>query len=62
MCSPACRATARLGTLIALSDTRSVILNAVGDPTALEAGQAIHLMPGVDWSEAYCGTMHPAPP
>ncbi|ASC67305.1 sigma-54-dependent Fis family transcriptional regulator [Achromobacter denitrificans] len=52
----ACETLAELGTLIALSDTRSVILNAVGDPTALEAGQAIHLMPGVDWSEAYCGT------
>lgn len=51
-----CETLSELGTLIALSDTRSVILNAVGAPSALEAGQAIHLMPGVDWSETYCGT------
>lgn len=47
---------AGFGCLVTLSDSASVILAAAGEARVLDAGRAIHLMPGVDWSESHCGT------
>ena len=44
------------GTLMALADTDCTILNVEGDGPAIGSAESIHLMPGVAWSEALCGT------
>jgi transcriptional regulator of acetoin/glycerol metabolism len=44
------------GTLMALADTSGTILATEGDVRALGSAETIHLMPGVAWSEALCGT------
>lgn len=44
------------GTLMALADTDCTILNVEGDGPAICSAESIHLMPGVAWSEALCGT------
>lgn len=44
------------GTLMALSDAHGTILVTEGDHPALDAAEAIALVPGVGWSELDCGT------
>ena len=47
---------AETGMLMALSDAHGTILVTEGDHPALDAAQAIALVPGVTWSEVACGT------
>ncbi|MDY0309718.1 MAG: sigma-54-dependent Fis family transcriptional regulator [Castellaniella sp.] len=47
---------AETGTLMAVADTCGTILNTEGDLPAIDSAEAIHLMPGVTWSEGVCGT------
>ncbi|MCA6216083.1 sigma-54-dependent Fis family transcriptional regulator [Ideonella sp. B7] len=47
---------AETGTLMALSDAHGTILVTEGDHPALDAAEAIALVPGVSWSELDCGT------
>ena len=44
------------GTMMALADTHGTILMSEGDTPAMGSAETIHLMPGVTWSEALCGT------
>lgn len=44
------------GSMLILTDTDGVILDAVGDPATLDAAQDINLVVGADWSEANAGT------
>ncbi len=44
------------GSMLLLTDTDGVILDAVGDPGTLEAAHDINLVVGADWSEANAGT------
>jgi len=44
------------GTMMALADTHGTILMTEGDLHAMGSAETIHLMPGVTWSEALCGT------
>ncbi|VTZ25493.1 GAF modulated sigma54 specific transcriptional regulator, Fis family [Methylocella tundrae] len=44
------------GSMLLLTDVDGVVLDAVGDPGTLEAGQDINLVVGADWSEANAGT------
>jgi len=44
------------GTIMMLIDPGGVILQAEGDPGALETAMDIRLMPGADWTELTCGT------
>src|SRR5262245_9234211 len=43
-------------TIIMLTDSRGVILEAEGDPDTLDAAADIRLMTGADWNELACGT------
>ncbi len=44
------------GTIMMLTDPAGVVLQAEGDPGALESGFDIRLMTGANWSEIDCGT------
>jgi transcriptional regulator of acetoin/glycerol metabolism len=44
------------GTMMALADAHGTILVTEGDTPAMGSGETIHLMPGVTWNEALCGT------
>jgi len=44
------------GTMMALADAHGTILVTEGDAPAMGSGETIHLMPGVTWNEALCGT------
>jgi transcriptional regulator of acetoin/glycerol metabolism len=47
---------AETGTLMVLTDAQGTILSTEGDLPAIGSAETIHLMPGVTWSEALCGT------
>jgi sigma-54 dependent transcriptional regulator, acetoin dehydrogenase operon transcriptional activator AcoR len=44
------------GTMMVLTDSTGVILEAVGDPATLDAAQDIRLINGANWDELTCGT------
>ena len=44
------------GTILMLTDSRGIILQTEGDPSALEAALDIRLMTGANWTELNCGT------
>src|SRR5262245_59642091 len=44
------------GTIMMLTDPAGVVLQAEGDPGAVESGFDIRLMTGANWSECECGT------
>jgi sigma-54 dependent transcriptional regulator, acetoin dehydrogenase operon transcriptional activator AcoR len=44
------------GTMMLLADTQCTILTMEGDTPALDSAESIRLVPGVTWSESFCGT------
>lgn len=44
------------GTVMVLTDCAGKVLSVEGDNALRDPSEAIHLMPGADWSEATCGT------
>ncbi len=47
---------AETGTVMALTDQRGVVLDVKGDWAAMAPAEKVHLLPGVNWNEAECGT------
>ncbi|MHB1691599.1 MAG: sigma-54-dependent Fis family transcriptional regulator [Thiomonas sp.] len=47
---------AETGTMMVLADTNCTILSTEGDTPAKNSAESIFLVPGVTWSERFCGT------